>query len=162
MQSKDVNLKQVGGNHYRTKYQHWDLMIKYDVPYMESQITRYVTRARKKNGLEDMEKGIHYLEKVLSLPVYAPIYAKRPKAIPTWDIEDFCKSNYLNPTETTLILNTLQWTTPKELHHILKDMQNYLVALQNEQAAKATVDTSGMEHPFGYQAEEESIAGGFC
>ena len=162
MSTADVNLKQVGGKHYRTKYQHWDLMIKYDVPYMEAQMTRYVTRARKKNGIEDLEKGVHYLEKVLSLPHYDPIYIKRPKAIPSWDIKDFCDSNYLNEIESALIHNILQWANPKELKSILKDMQAYLIALQNTEAAQSTVtDTSGMKNPFGYEPEGETVAGGF-
>lgn len=160
--STEVNLKQVGGNHYRTKYQHWDFMIKYDVPYMEGQLTRYVTRARKKNGIEDMEKGVHYIEKVLSLSVYDNIQTKRGKGIPLWDIKDFCEANSLNHQESVLVTNILTWETPEDLHRIQQDMVNYLVSLQNQQAATSEAPVSGMKHPFGYDAADESVAGGFC
>ena len=59
----DVNQKQVGGTHYnQVSVQHWDLVIFNKLPYLEAQITKYVTRWKKKHGAHDVEKSIHYLE----------------------------------------------------------------------------------------------------
>lgn len=56
---------QVGGGHYRATYQHWDMVA--DVlegRYLEGQVTKYISRWRKKNGLEDLRKAGHYTSKL--------------------------------------------------------------------------------------------------
>lgn len=64
------NDKQVGGNHYRdgdADYQHWDFIIEYNVPYLLAQITRYTIRAQRKTGVVDLQKALHYAEKISSI-----------------------------------------------------------------------------------------------
>lgn len=61
----DVNKYQIGGLHYKTTIEHWDYVIANDLNYFEGQITKYVTRCRKKNGLEDLQKAKHFLEKYM-------------------------------------------------------------------------------------------------
>jgi len=63
----DANDRQVGGEHYRSEFQHWDYVLANDIPYMEAQIIKYLTRWRKKNGLADLEKGLHFYEKLLEV-----------------------------------------------------------------------------------------------
>ena len=60
-----ANDKQVGGAHYRSRIQHWDYVLANDIPYLEAQIIKYVTRHRNKNGLQDLEKAQHFLEKLI-------------------------------------------------------------------------------------------------
>ena len=60
-----ANEIQVAGDHYRTPTQHWDYVIANDLGYFEGQITKYVTRWRKKNGLQDLHKARHFLEKLI-------------------------------------------------------------------------------------------------
>lgn len=65
-----ANEWQVGGQHYRKatgkcphckgEIQHWDLYA--EQPYLVGQITKYVTR--QKNGLQDVEKAMHFLQKL--------------------------------------------------------------------------------------------------
>ncbi len=57
--------RQVGGNHYKSEYQHWDWAIDIRLGYLESAASKYITRWRGKNGVQDVEKAIHYLEKAL-------------------------------------------------------------------------------------------------
>lgn len=59
----NANDNQVGGSHYAAEYQHWDFVEDLKLPYLLAQITRYVTRWRKKNGLEDVRKALHYVQK---------------------------------------------------------------------------------------------------
>lgn len=62
----EANSHQVGGDHYRTDgVQHWDLMADYDVPYLTATATKYISRWRKKNGVQDLEKALHYVEKAI-------------------------------------------------------------------------------------------------
>ena len=60
-----ANETQVAGEHYRTPIQHWDYVLANDLGYFEGQITKYVTRWRKKNGLEDLRKARHFLDKLI-------------------------------------------------------------------------------------------------
>lgn len=62
-----ANDKQVDGNHYKAKVQHWDFVVSNNLPYLEGCITKYVTRHRKKNGLQDLYKAKHFLEKLIEV-----------------------------------------------------------------------------------------------
>lgn len=63
----ETNAKQVGGLHYKTAYQHWDLVRDLRLGYFEGQITKYITRHRVKNKRQDLEKAQHFAEKLLEL-----------------------------------------------------------------------------------------------
>ena len=61
-----VDKSQVGGKHYKEdKIQHWNVMLANGFPYMEGQIIKYVWRWRRKNGIEDLRKARHFLEKLI-------------------------------------------------------------------------------------------------
>jgi hypothetical protein len=63
-----ANDKQVGGTHYRSVKQLWDLIGEHYGPaYFIAAATKYVTRHRKKNGAQDLEKAAHYIEKLKEL-----------------------------------------------------------------------------------------------
>ena len=60
-----ANEQQHGGDHYKQNgIEPWDYIIENDLRYCEGNVVKYVTRHREKNGLEDIEKAIHYLEKI--------------------------------------------------------------------------------------------------
>ena len=61
----NVNSKQVGGEHYRKAYQHWDLVCDANLHYLIGCATKYIARHKEKNGRQDLEKSIHYLEKAI-------------------------------------------------------------------------------------------------
>lgn len=58
-----ANDRQVGGSHYAGAYQHWDFVHDLNLDYWQACASKYVTRWRKKNGLEDLAKAPHYMEK---------------------------------------------------------------------------------------------------
>lgn len=63
-----VNSRQVGGVHYKTGgEEHWDRVDRLGLDYFQGQITKYVERWKKKNGLEDLKKAQHFLEKYIEL-----------------------------------------------------------------------------------------------
>ena len=63
-----VNDRQVGGEHYqKQKIQHWDYILANDIPYVEAQIIKYVSRWRDKNGMQDLEKARHFLDKLIEV-----------------------------------------------------------------------------------------------
>jgi len=76
----EANKTQVAGSHYQSQIQHWDFVVANDLNYFEAQITKYVTRCRKKNGLQDLEKAQHFLAKYIELAVSDVIPMKRTDA----------------------------------------------------------------------------------
>ena len=63
-----ANKSQVGGEHYtRQKIQHWDYVAANDLDYFQGQITKYVSRWKDKNGLEDLKKAQHFLTKYIEI-----------------------------------------------------------------------------------------------
>lgn len=56
---------QVGGSHYGTKYGHWDYCKEADTPYLEGHATKYLVRWRKKGGIQDLEKSLSFVEKIM-------------------------------------------------------------------------------------------------
>lgn len=66
--SSKANDRQVAGDHYKTGgKQHWDMVAEFELDYFQGQITKYLFRWRKKNGIEDLEKARHYLDKYIEL-----------------------------------------------------------------------------------------------
>jgi len=62
----DIALKQVGGNHYQNKIQPWEIIDSWELNFYEGNILKYLLR-RKNNRIEDLQKMIHYAEKLLEL-----------------------------------------------------------------------------------------------
>jgi hypothetical protein len=65
-----ANARQVGGDHYRTQgssFQHWDMVVLFELGYFEGQATKYLFRWRNKNGIQDLEKAKHYIEKLIEV-----------------------------------------------------------------------------------------------
>lgn len=64
--TQTANDRQVGGDHYQKKeYQHWDWVCDINLHYLLGCATKYVARWRDKNGVQDLEKAIHYLDKAM-------------------------------------------------------------------------------------------------
>lgn len=64
-----ANNKQIGGKHY-SKYgalQPWDVVIAWELGYLEGTALKYIARWRDKNGVEDILKAIHFLEKLVEV-----------------------------------------------------------------------------------------------
>ena len=63
-----ANDEQVGGRHYIDKpFQPWDYIVGNKMGYLEGCIIKYVSRYKDKNGLEDLIKAAHYLDKLIEV-----------------------------------------------------------------------------------------------
>lgn len=68
-----ANDYQVGGSHYKSRnLQHWDMVIQTNMPYLVGQATKYVSRWRDKNGVQDLMKAVHFNSKALEHSVITP------------------------------------------------------------------------------------------
>jgi hypothetical protein len=63
--STKANDTQVGGTHYRNKIQPWDYIIACDLDFFEGNALKYLTRWKQKDGVKDLKKCMHYLEKII-------------------------------------------------------------------------------------------------
>lgn len=74
MENSKANSKQIGGGHYREVAeqtggeQHWDRMWRlYGRGYFVGSATKYTERYHLKDGKRDLEKAIHFLQKLIEL-----------------------------------------------------------------------------------------------
>lgn len=55
--------RQEGGNHYKAmKIQPVEFIVANNLGYCEGNVIKYVCRHQAKNGVEDIDKAIHYLQ----------------------------------------------------------------------------------------------------
>lgn len=60
----EANDRQEGGDHYkRLDYETWDFIPDLNIPFHPACAIKYVSRWRRKNGVEDLKKAVHYIEK---------------------------------------------------------------------------------------------------
>lgn len=132
--SDDPNKSQVGGSHYRSEYQHWDWVIDIQLGYLESAATKYLTRWKEKNGLQDIRKSIHYIEKLISS------YDEKGYRRTYWDMigaaeikgltNRFAEKNNLDPDEKNIFFEIAMWENEYDLKRIHKKITDYLEAQQ--------------------------------
>tara|TARA_B100001750_G_C15370467_1_gene527031 strand:+ start:75 stop:299 length:225 start_codon:yes stop_codon:yes gene_type:complete len=68
---------QVGGNHYRDmKIQPIEYITKNGLNYAEGNVVKYVSRWRKKGGIEDLRKAKHYIDLLIEEAVDDNIQVK--------------------------------------------------------------------------------------
>lgn len=124
-----ANTRQVGGDHYSATYQHWDYVTDIGMNYLHAQVIKYLMRWRKKNGMQDVEKALHFLEKSIEV---APMLAwTQCRTISNEFVMEltyrFIRSCDLEPTEPEgrVMLSLANWTSTEQLHRaaaIIRDM----------------------------------------
>ena len=63
-----ANNTQVGGSHYKSKViQPWDFIVYNELGFLEGNIVKYVARYKQKNGVDDLKKARHYLDKLIEI-----------------------------------------------------------------------------------------------
>jgi hypothetical protein len=147
-----ANDKQVDGTHYQSTFQHWDFVVAIlRGRYLEGCITKYVTRYKKKNGLADVQKALHYTEKLIELyrnnvvfPLFSGIrYDDQCREFVRANISDtgnLCGNEY---RAWQVIVLATHWSNEEQL----QSMRSYLAtiietleAAKYEASKKATVE----------------------
>lgn len=103
------NLTQVAGTHYRSSFQHWDLVVKLRLGYFEGQVTKYVTRHRSKNGAQDLDKALHFLMKLMHLHQTAG-WAPQHLHPTTTMMHEYQEANLLNDQEARVVFYVCAWS----------------------------------------------------
>ena len=59
---------QIGGGHYKNMtIQPTEFIFKNNIPFIEGCVIKYICRHRSKNGKQDIEKAIHYLQLLMEM-----------------------------------------------------------------------------------------------
>ena len=88
---KEEVCKQIGGNHYQSDYQPLNLILKYNLNFIQGSVIKYVTRHRRKNKEEDLLKALSLCETGLKFDKYNFFYSDVRN-----EVYDYCKKNELN------------------------------------------------------------------
>lgn len=115
MDGATANSKQVGGTHYADggECQHWDFVAVNGLGYLEGCATKYVTRHRKKHGAQDLQKALHYIEKLTEMFTTGRI--PRPSVDVVITPEQFAVANGLTIKELTVVGLLTGWTRRQDL-----------------------------------------------
>lgn len=118
---------QVGGNHYKKySYQPVEFSVDARLSFIQGSIIKYILRFQDKNGIEDINKVIHYadLARELKLPV-------KPKNYQATYLHRFCTENKLNSLQSE-ITKKAYFGNFAEITKICKEYINTILSNTNE------------------------------
>ena len=125
---------QVGGSHYKgVEMEHWTLVTATGMGYFEGQSTKYIMRWRKKNGVEDLQKALHYLDNLIE---NAGIYKGSRKHI---DYDEVARiafdcvvlTNRLSSDEGMLVASIASWANRDDLRAVRRKLQHFIEDVTN-------------------------------
>ncbi len=118
-------MEQVGGDHYKSEYQHWDWAVDVGLGPLEYGATRYICRHWKKNGVEDLQKAQHFIEKIMELERddnyghYKNISRSKRSEGLIEDMNKFSIENKIPYLESSLCSDLVKWRNLDDLFNIL-------------------------------------------
>lgn len=131
--STRANERQVGGEHYKdAEFQHWDWAAENFGPdYFLGNITKYVTRWRKKSGVQDLEKALHYADKLYGL-YNTGVFLNLPLKRTPKEFTRFAVANSLGSVESRICSMCASYTTTRELLEVRSWIMDLIAAVQDE------------------------------
>ena len=125
-----ANERQIGGNHYKRdgSLEHWDLVERCGIGYLEGCATKYVARWRSKGGVQDLEKAEHYVQKLIELYDEG---VRLPRGIARMDlVTAFCAP--LEVVERSIIHLLCRWDCRAHLEAVQKDLRELIEYERNK------------------------------
>jgi len=106
--------------HYLSGYIHWDLVIATGMGYLEGNATKYISRWRKKGGLADLQKALHYVDKLQEAAalglVVSPLHVTYEGALAIFgEVAKFSLVNGLSENEQLVIGGLALWKDEGDL-----------------------------------------------
>jgi hypothetical protein len=132
---------QVDGDHYRTEeggVGHWDYCVAVDAPYLEGGATKYIARWRDKNGLVDLDKGLHYMQR--KQQAYEEGQGNLMGCTRNDELfKQFIRDNKISPPEAYAIDLCLHWEGQWDLVAAIESIET-LIRVENGEPTSAYVD----------------------
>ncbi len=128
--------RQIGGDHYLQEYMHWDFAEQTGMGYLEGCATKYVSRWRKKDGVQGLMKSVHYIEKLKELNANGNRH-NRSFILPEY--VDACIHKFVTQSKSTLVeariyAIAVKWQTSEDLDLMIKYIMQ-LIAEAHETAS---------------------------
>ncbi len=119
-----ANEMQHGGDHYKMggQCQHWDFVEANGLGYLEGCASKYVSRWRRKNGVEDLQKADHYIMKLIETG-RPNRRAVDEEPIP---VSVFAAANGLDWREQEVVEILAHWQTVGSLEHARRILQEMM------------------------------------
>lgn len=125
--STTPRIEQVGGDHYAsTGLQHWDLCARHDVHYLLGCASKYVARHRRKNGREDLEKAVSYLERYGRARSDGETRYYEERLVPPEEFVAWAAASRLDPRDLPVLL-AIMCTCQ---HHVALAMLREMIELE--------------------------------
>lgn len=156
-----ANDRQVGGDHYAADdsgLKHWDLIENHGIGYLEGCASKYVSRWRKKNGLQDLEKGLHYTEKLIEL---AKDWRFPRGEVSTSALQKFADANGLDVIERACLVSLLRWRKVSDLSQAVNCF-NLLIAQANHVPATTVRSAVNVETSSNGQSSGLDLSKACC
>lgn len=125
-----ANSYQIGGAHYRTSMQHWDLVAEAGLGYFDGQVTKYVSRWRLKNGTQDIQKAKHFAEKYHELlrgGILRPVTSRNDKTVGEL-LSCYAVSADLTKQEEEIVSLLINNHGPKEVFLVVTLLEELLLS----------------------------------
>lgn len=121
-----ANDKQIAGSHYqRGSLQHWDICAGFRIGYLESCATKYLIRWRDKNGLEDLYKSDHFLEKLIEMVDVGAIRSNEARIQPKMLIK-FYEETKISYPESLIVDTLFKWKHAGDLKNAQKVLRQFI------------------------------------
>lgn len=116
--SDDPNETQIGGSHYKGReFQPWDWatekFCKVKLGYFETSAIAYLVRFREKGGLQDLNKVLHYIDKIIWAHDHGH-YGNRCQ-VENLTIFRFNRENNCDALQSETVRFLVTWRAPQEL-----------------------------------------------
>lgn len=121
-----ANEMQVGGGHYMGReIQHWDVVDRNGIGYLEGVATKYVCRYKEKNGLQDLRKAEHYVVKLLE---EITENGRRPRGSATErELHGLRVGHELDATAYGAVHCLLTWSEKSHVEAALSDIKDLIM-----------------------------------
>ena len=102
--------KQIGGSHYlKYKIQPSKFVIENELLFPEGSVIKYICRHRFKNGKEDLEKAVHFIEMIIEIDYKLPDYREPMTAEEEYKNAGITKEEAEKKTQETWIEGYRKW-----------------------------------------------------
>ena len=154
-----ANDSMIGGSHYHRggkDFQHWDLVEVFGLGYLEGCATKYLVRWRDKNGLQDVQKALHYSEKLLEI---AKSGERKPRGfVPAHPMDTFLSSSGItDESERGAIYILCRWKTYQDLELAIGCIQQIIERAERDARTKYFVEEfrPGTPEDGGHHARQQ-------
>jgi hypothetical protein len=152
---RDLYVNQVGGSHYAGKYQHWDYCKDAGTGYLEGHATKYLVRWRKKGGIQDLEKSLSFVDKLMV--GNEETHCDRDVGQFNPLLERMFEENNVPPMERLMIYEIINWQSYNDLAQVREQLARFIAdekEIERRHAELRQHDDANTGHPTSAYANQ--------